>query len=122
MGGEAMPLSLAALNMTLNETLQLLKDLQLPSLEMVESEAVQAALVALYSVTGAAALLLNALQIYILCTGRRFVSSTTYLYSSMCADNLKELYFCQHSLGKCFFLQISVFSNKRHYSFCNSKE
>jgi spore maturation protein SpmB len=83
MGGEAMPLSLAALNMTLNETLQLLKDLQLPPLEMVESEAVQAALVALYSVTGAAALLLNALQIYILCTGRRFVSSTTYLYSSI---------------------------------------
>lgn len=70
--GEAAPLSLAALNMTLNETLQLLKDLQLPPLEMVESEATQVAIVALYSLTGAAALLLNALQIYILCTGRRY--------------------------------------------------
>jgi hypothetical protein len=89
MVGEAAALSLAALNMTLNETLQLLKDLQLPPLEMVESEAVQSALVALYSVTGAAALLLNALQIYILCTGRRFIPATTNLFFSVCVDNLK---------------------------------
>ncbi|XP_059489227.1 allatostatin-A receptor-like [Neocloeon triangulifer] len=88
------PELLAKWNMTLNDTLLLLKNLEFPPLEIFDSMVAQGVLIGLYSVTGVAALLLNALQIYILLTGQRSSVGALrpYLINVSCADMLMAIF------------------------------
>ncbi|CAB3367732.1 Hypothetical predicted protein [Cloeon dipterum] len=80
--------------MSLNDTLSLLKSLDYPPQEIVDSEAVQAVLIVLYSITGFTALLVNAVQIYILLTGQRSSAGALrpYLINVSCADMLMAVF------------------------------